>query len=1004
MDQNDLNIQRNNQNGMVVRLNRERDRQQELMNRIIRQPCEKKRSYKHRSKTNENTVKENRQQVTKNIETIDYLRGITNLERGFTELADSVVSTTLKLSHECNTLDRETLSPKHFSNEVTTAWQQISELGHTVQTHVRHAKRYHLFYLDIDHLEGKIRNTVNQIDARILELRSKKVNQTTLRDTKSAINQTVKKLVELFREWQKLESKAKVVAPLHFRMPLPQGQHSGTLMKTVTLDDGARFPSGSRVSVSASRPGDYLLREWIIEDDVKKLVTTVPAPLVWLNSPDSTPNALHRHSPNNFEIQRRSHTISPSSFNNRRAVQMIKEDLFAAWDTAGAKFRDLVRAQSEHLLNHSLEKPTKRVKDGDKADTAAVLQKITEFLNLTETQEDADRSLEAAVEAMNLHSQEGTDQQPVIDVDLGEALIENIDAYSNFQMRNRRHATEENLKNAFEDTDALISEHKQEVEMMGNSLTRQYQSRELWKPFHLSRHQTSFEGIKTNQDSPVNQMPSSSMKIHRSKKHSRDRRWISLPRPNMEESNTQFSSYPRSPDREIVATVSQPVQASMPDFQQSIISTPHKRAVSLDLTPQVAGASGDHTKDKKKKVKRRGFQNPFRRRHSKVIMQVVNNNELSQAFPPPEEQREQIGDREIWIQQGTPTGLVPPDDALILSSPKETTSTLGRFCRKQRRHTLQPQSTHLDSGVYTEAESGLTTMTSQEIKPTQQMFQEELAPLSALDQHAARPLYRSNSVDHYTVACQVGEFNLEKKTVAMLSTACQHGVCQESRSVETEKLLSMSVQENKSSVSGKKLQVGKPWSACDEDGNGLLAVETIDSTAQTVPLPSHEYDNLTVTGPATFDMGVQTLEEEPVIAIQKHASLVSSAPSLAMPNEIEEICIDSSDSETRPRKRSGLVQKHRKLVFQTSRAQFFDASCQADSMSQQPLRAKLTGISCELQFREPGAMVGDNLDPRGCKYPATMDRVENQNLCFHIDFEDELKRNRRRNSSSSASY
>lgn len=88
---------------------------------------------------------------------------------------------------------------------------------------------------------------------------------------------------------------------LHQRMPLPLGVHSGVLLTSISLPTNGKpggrvLRSGTRVHVRATRPADLLHREWFLVDPSKGkergglVVASIPAPFVWLDSPESSPD------------------------------------------------------------------------------------------------------------------------------------------------------------------------------------------------------------------------------------------------------------------------------------------------------------------------------------------------------------------------------------------------------------------------------------------------------------------------------------------------------------------------------------------------------------------------------------------------------------------------------------------------------------------------------------------------------------------------------------------
>lgn len=100
-------------------------------------------------------------------------------------------------------------------------------------------------------------------------------------------------LVHAFTSWRKLSQQVHLVSPLHRRMPLCRGLHSGILKISVSLPSTNGRPghlrAGTRIQVRASQSADLLHREWFVVDREGLVVASVPAAFVWLESPESSP-------------------------------------------------------------------------------------------------------------------------------------------------------------------------------------------------------------------------------------------------------------------------------------------------------------------------------------------------------------------------------------------------------------------------------------------------------------------------------------------------------------------------------------------------------------------------------------------------------------------------------------------------------------------------------------------------------------------------------------------
>lgn len=103
--------------------------------------------------------------------------------------------------------------------------------------------------------------------------------------------------------WQKLNQQLTIVSPLHRRMPLLHGLHSGVLLASISLSSAngkveRLLRAGTRVHVRANRPADMMHREWFLVDLSKGkepeglVIASVPAAFVWLDSPETSPERV----------------------------------------------------------------------------------------------------------------------------------------------------------------------------------------------------------------------------------------------------------------------------------------------------------------------------------------------------------------------------------------------------------------------------------------------------------------------------------------------------------------------------------------------------------------------------------------------------------------------------------------------------------------------------------------------------------------------------------------
>lgn len=383
----------------------------------------------------EKSLKETQTRIENNIETLDYLRGISCLERDFVHLADKVVETSLLLSHDCRSVNREALNSEKITEEVDNSWQHISHLGNILLSHIKHAKRYHLFYLEIENIERKL----DEIDSHLDDLATVQTpTEQNFNTLTSDIHQILESLVQAFSSWQKLSQRVQLVTPLHRRMPLSRGLHSGVLLTSITLPlssgkPGKLLHSGTRIQVRANPPADLLHREWFLVDRDGLIVASIPAAFVWLESPEQSPE---RPLNTDYKLKsvrslRRSRSV-PADVNNLEMIEDLRKQIFRVWQRACSKYDQILREMSITFLKDSEDDSKKPLNAEEAARVDKALQKITELVGIVEYKDEdgTEKLMELLDEAKAARLDQGGKSKCLnVDVKSADAMVEAIDIF-----------------------------------------------------------------------------------------------------------------------------------------------------------------------------------------------------------------------------------------------------------------------------------------------------------------------------------------------------------------------------------------------------------------------------------------------------------------------------------------------------------------------------------------------------------------------------------------------
>ncbi|VDO00679.1 unnamed protein product [Rodentolepis nana] len=339
------------------------------------------------SDCHEQSLKETQTRIENNIETLDYLRGISCLERDF------------------------------------------------------------VFYLEIENIERKLDEIDSHLDGLVTVQTPSEQNVNALT---SDIHQILESLVQAFSSWQKLSQRVQLVSPLHRRMPLSRGLHSGVLLTSITLPlssgkPGKLLHSGTRIQVRANPPADLLHREWFLVDRDGLVVASIPAAFVWLESPEHSPE---RPLNTDYTLKserslRRSRSV-PTNVNNLEIIEDLRKQIFRMWQKACSKYDQILREMSISFLKDSEEDSKESLNAEEIARVDKALQKISELVGIVEYKDEdgTEKLIELLDEAKAKRFDQGEKSKCLnVDVKSADALVGAIDVFEEMVGCYQRNAT-----------------------------------------------------------------------------------------------------------------------------------------------------------------------------------------------------------------------------------------------------------------------------------------------------------------------------------------------------------------------------------------------------------------------------------------------------------------------------------------------------------------------------------------------------------------------------------
>ncbi|CAH8591155.1 unnamed protein product [Dicrocoelium dendriticum] len=231
-----------------------------------------------------------------NIDALDYLRGISSLEKCFSNLVEEVIRTAVVLSQANGVSYPQHVYDPSMEGKVDRCWTYIRQLTDVVHWHVTQAIRYHKFYHDIKTSQMELAQFAKVSVTTMSQMEALDLNDLDqLAHVNKAIQEQQVNLIKLEATVRQLSLQARTVAPLQYRHPLPNGRHSAEVLASMRLPDGTWLHRGDPVKAWVSNAmASELHREWQAETIDGNQTATLPSLCLWLTSPCSTPESSLR--------------------------------------------------------------------------------------------------------------------------------------------------------------------------------------------------------------------------------------------------------------------------------------------------------------------------------------------------------------------------------------------------------------------------------------------------------------------------------------------------------------------------------------------------------------------------------------------------------------------------------------------------------------------------------------------------------------------------------------
>ncbi|VDM17657.1 unnamed protein product, partial [Hydatigera taeniaeformis] len=261
-------------------------------------------------------------ELSYNTKCLQYLTGISELERSIGEVATHFAERSVKLS-DPTTLHKNIVTYKTLTDNVKSCWTYVDQLATLAQIHLKTAAEYHQFYYEANEIEAKLEKQ--------LMIAQKAHHSATMRrshkEATKVANEIREQLNVMQSLWQRsknLVKRSETIVPIRLRL--------GGVAKGVAIRDPSNRPVMVKAMVSLTGP-DYKIQKgehlqlidnrqdshlWRVQ--TSSGIVEVPSVCFWLTDTDSeaTERAIRQASLLNVYLYKGTlHTSRPSLGDHR---------------------------------------------------------------------------------------------------------------------------------------------------------------------------------------------------------------------------------------------------------------------------------------------------------------------------------------------------------------------------------------------------------------------------------------------------------------------------------------------------------------------------------------------------------------------------------------------------------------------------------------------------------------------------------------------------------------
>ncbi|CAI2735226.1 unnamed protein product [Schistosoma spindalis] len=319
-----------------------------------------------------------KEHIEGNIEILDYLQGISGLERDFSKLAERVINTAITLSDQNNVAHPERIYDQETGENVDRCWKYISQLSEAIQFHITKSHEYHKFHHEIWAARMEIQQVLSSYSLIQEKLDSLSLlTDEALGTVKNMIEAQLSIYTRLSLKSKEFLTKSSIMRSIFLRNSLTQGKHSAYLLASLRLPSGQSVHRGDSVKVWGNNQFvSKLHSEWNAEVSNGEKINNAPSICFWLTSPEHSPISDKSNQLESCENEESHETLGEVS-STKNVCRRFHKDLYSSWKIAINLFAKILMPTCTDYI--------KKLENIDQPIIVENSQEFNDFLNTLQT-------------------------------------------------------------------------------------------------------------------------------------------------------------------------------------------------------------------------------------------------------------------------------------------------------------------------------------------------------------------------------------------------------------------------------------------------------------------------------------------------------------------------------------------------------------------------------------------------------------------------------------------